>query len=166
MDSIAGSSSLCRFENRFDRSSVDALNLTLLDSFAIAARALPLLPRYRRTKHRCLFLDVDSTYIDLHGNQEEKSYNGHYRRCCLAPVLCYLQGYPTAVFGSGGTRDARKVLEHQFKRLAARLQAKFPDYLIVLRGDAGFNSKLLIELAEACGIKYVTGLSPNQRAAR
>ncbi|MDY6011098.1 MAG: hypothetical protein SPJ12_08145, partial [Duodenibacillus sp.] len=38
------------------------------------------------------------------GNQEEKSYNGHYQRNCLAPVLCYLHGYPIAVFGAGGTK--------------------------------------------------------------
>lgn len=161
---IAGSSNLSRFESQFDRISIDKLNQTLLEAFCIVAKQLNLLPKYRKKKYRCLFLDVDSTFVELHGNQEEKSYNGHYGMSCLAPVLCYLHGYPIAVFGAGGTNDARKVLEHQFKRLIKRLQEAFPDYLIVLRGDAGFNSKFLIDTCDACGIKYVTGLSPNKRA--
>lgn len=161
---IARSSNLCRFENQFDRISVDELNQTLLEAFSIAAKRLNLLPKYRKKKNRCLFLDVDSTFVELHGNQEAKSYNGHYGMSCLAPVLCYLHGYPIAVFGAGGTKDARKVLEHQFKRLIERLQEAFPDYLIVLRGDAGFNSKFLIDACDANGVKYVTGLSPNKKA--
>lgn len=160
---IAGASRLCRFEGEFNRISIDALNQTLLEAFAIAAEKLKLLPKSRRKKNRCLFLDVDSTFVELYGNQEEKSYNGHYGICCLAPVLCYLHGYPIAVFGAGGTKDARKVLEHQFRRLIGRLQALFPDYVIVLRGDAGFNSKFLIDTCDANGIKYVTGLSPNKK---
>lgn len=140
------------------------MNQTLLEAFSIAAKQLNLLPKYRKKRNRCLFLDVDSTYIELHGNQEQKSYNGHYGLSCLAPVLCYLHGYPIAVFGAGGTKDARKVLEHQFQRLIERLHKAFPDYLIVLRGDAGFNSKFLIDACDANGVKYVTGLSPNKKA--
>ena len=48
------------------------------------------------------------------------------QRNCLAPVLCYLHGYPIAVFGAGGTKDARKVLEPQFKRLIKRIKELFP----------------------------------------
>lgn len=161
---IAGSSRLSLFENSIDRKSVDQLNQALLEAFSIAAKRLNLLPKFRKKRNRCLFLDVDSTYVELHGNQEQKSYNGHYGLSCLAPVLCYLHGYPIAVFGAGGTKDARKVLEHQFKRLIGRLQALFPDYVIVLRGDAGFNSKFLIDTCDANGIKYVTGLSPNKKS--
>ena len=52
----------------------------------------------------------------------------------------------------------------QFQRLIERLHKAFPDYLIVLRGDAGFNSKFLIDACDANGVKYVTGLSPNKKA--
>lgn len=83
---MASSATLCRFENGFDRHSINALNETLLSAFIDADRRLGLLPRIRRKKYRCLFLDVDSTYIKLYGNQEKKSYNGHYQCCCLAPV--------------------------------------------------------------------------------
>lgn len=163
---IAGASRLCRFENEFDRHDIDKLNAALLEAFHLAAKKLKMLPSYRRKNYRCLFLDVDSTYVDLYGNQEEKSYNGHYQRNCLAPVLCYLHGYPIAVFGAGGTKDARKVLEPQFKRLIKRIKSYFPDYVIVLRGDAGFNSKVLIDTCDESGIKYITGLPPNAKAEK
>lgn len=161
---IAGNSLLCRFENKFTDDDIDKLNGTLLEALDLAVRKLKLLPTCRRKGHRCLMLDVDSTFVDLHGNQEKKSFNGHYQRSCLAPVLCYLHGYPIAVFGAGGTQDARKVLERRFKQLIGRIQERFPDYVIVLRGDAGFNSKFLIDTCDACGVKYVTGLPPNPKA--
>lgn len=65
---MASSATLCRFENGFDRHSINALNETLLSAFIDADRRLGLLPRIRRKKYRCLFLDVDSTYIKLYGH--------------------------------------------------------------------------------------------------
>ena len=159
---MAGGSNLCRFENRFTREDVDGMNQTLLDAFSIANSRLQLLPKVSPGKKRFIYLDVDSTHVDLYGNQEKKSYNGHYQCCCLAPVVCYLHGYPIAVYGAAGTSDARKVLEHHFVRLHQRLVAMFPDYIIALRGDAGFNS---IPLLDYCGrhrAPYITGLAPNK----
>lgn len=162
----ASSATLCRFENSFDRHSIDQLNETLLTTFAHANKKLGLLPKYRRKGYRCLFLDVDSTYVELYGNQEEKSYNGHYRCCCLAPVLCYLHGYPVAVFGAAGTTDARKVLEHYLPRLLQRIQELFPEYIIVLRADSGFNSNKLIATCLAQGAHYIMGFPPIKAAQK
>lgn len=41
---IAGSATLCRFENSFDRHSIDQLNETLLTTFAELDKAVGLLP--------------------------------------------------------------------------------------------------------------------------
>lgn len=160
----AGSATLCRFENSFDRHSINALNDTLLNAFVDADKKLGLLPRIRRKKYRCLFLDVDSTYIELYGNQEKKSYNGHYQCSCLAPVLCYLDGYPVAVYGAAGTSDARKVLEHYLPRLLKRIREALPDYIIVLRADSGFNSNALIETCRKYGAHYIMGFPPIKAA--
>lgn len=163
---IAGSATLCRFENSFDRHSVNQLNETLLATFAEANRTLGLLPKIRRKGYRCIFLDVDSTYVKLYGNQEKKSYNGHYQCCCLAPVLCYLHGYPIAVFGAAGTTDARRVLEHYLPRLLRRIRELFPDYIIVLRADSGFNSNKLIGTCLTQGVHYIMGFSPIKAAQK
>lgn len=61
-----------------DLNDHDQLNETLLTTFAQANNKLGLLPKIRRKGYRCIFLDVDSTYVELYGNQEKKSYNGHY----------------------------------------------------------------------------------------
>ena len=161
---IAGSATLCRFENSFNRHSIDQLNETLLTTFAQANEKLGLLPKIRRKGYRCIFLDVDSTYVELYGNQENKSYNGHYQCCCLAPVLCYLHGYPVAVFGAAGTTDARRVLEHYLSRLLKRIRELFPDYIVVLRADSGFNSNRIVETCLARGVHYIMGFPPIKAA--
>ena len=142
----ASSATLYRFENSFDRHLINALNVTPLIAFINADKKLGLLPRIRRKKYRCLFLDVDSTFIELYGNQEKKSYNDHYQCSCLAPVLCYLHSYPIAVFGAVGTSDAHKVLERYLSRLLKRTKEPFPDFITVLRADSGFNSNALIDM--------------------
>ena len=161
---IAGSATLCRFENSFNRHSIDRLNETLLTTFAQANKRLGLLPKIRRKSYRCIFLDVDSTYVELYGNQENKSYNGHYQCCCLAPVLCYLHGYPVAVFGAAGTTDARRVLEHYLPRLLKRIREFFPDHIVVLRADSGFNSNKIVETCLAQGAHYIMGFPPIKAA--
>lgn len=133
-------------------------------TITVFAQLCNMLPRIRRKKYRCLFLDVDSTYIKLYGNQEKKSYNGHYQCCCLAPVLCYLHGYPIAVYGVAGTSYARKVLEHYLPRQLKRIQKAFPDYIIVLRADSGFNSNALIETCQKLGAHYIMGFPPIKAA--
>lgn len=109
---------------------------------------------------------MDSTNVELYGNQENKPYNVHYQCCCLAPVLCYLQGCPIAVFGAAGTTDARKVLEHYLPRLLRRIREPFPDYIIVLRADSGFNSNNLIETCLANGAHYIMGFPPRRPSTR
>lgn len=162
----AGSSSLCRFENSINEEDIKALNEALFSTFCSANDKVGLLPSYRKKQHRCLFLDVDSTHIDLYGNQEEKSYNGHYQCNCLAPVLCYLHGYPIAIYGAAGTKDARKVLEDHLADLLDRVKKAFPQYRLVLRGDAGFNSNAIISTCETAGVHYVTGLTPFKSAQK
>lgn len=163
---LARSSTLCRFENRFERVGIDAVNSAIFECFCIANYEHKLLRSPKPGRKTCLFLDVDSTHVDLYGNQEQKSYNAHYKTNCLAPCLCYLDRWPVAVFNAPGTMDARKVLEPQLRRLLRRIMDAFPEYRIVLRADAGFNSKVLIGICDDLGVDYVTGLSPNKKAQK
>lgn len=78
--------------------------------------------------------------------------------------MCYLHGYPIAVYGAAGTSDARKVLEHYLPRLLKRIQKAFPDYIIVLRADSGFNSNALIETCQKLGAHYIMGFPPIKAA--
>ncbi len=164
--SLAGSSTLCRFENRFNRHSIDAVNSSLFECLIKAEKRLGLMPRAKPRKETCLYLDVDSTHVDLHGNQEKKSYNAHYQTNCHAPCLCYLNGWPIAIFNAAGTDDARKVLEPQLRRLLGRIQKAFPKYSLVLRADAGFNSTYIVDTCRDFHVHYIMGFSPNKAAQK
>lgn len=96
--------------------------------------------------------------------QERKSYNAHYQTSCLAPVLCFLNGWPIAVYNAAGTEDGRKVLEHQLERLIKIIKRAFPHHCILLRGDSGFNSRKIIKICEKQNICYVIGFSLNKKA--
>ena len=68
------------------------------------------------------------------------------------------------MYGAAGTSDARKVLEHYLPRLLKRIQKAFPDYIIVLRADSGFNSNALIETCQKLGAHYIMGFPPIKAA--
>ncbi len=163
-EQCASSSTICRFENSVSREAIDAMNKALFEALLIANKHLRLFPRAGKNTHPTLMLDVDSTHVDLYGNQERKSYNAHYQTSCLAPVLCFLNGWPIAVYNAAGTEDGRKVLEHQLERLIKIIKRAFPHHCILLRGDSGFNSRKIIKTCEKQNICYVIGFSPNKKA--
>lgn len=139
------------------------MNKALFEALLIANKHLRLFPRAGKNTHPTLMLDVDSTHVDLYGNQERKSYNAHYQTSCQAPVLCFLNGWPIAVYNAAGTEDGRKVLEHQLERLIKIIKRAFPHHCILLRGDSGFNSRKIIKICEKQNICYVIGFSPNKK---
>lgn len=57
-----------------------------------------------------------------------------------------------------------KVLEHYLPRLLKRIREAFPDYIIVLRADSGFNSNALIETCLKLGSQYIMGFPPIKAA--
>ncbi len=160
----ASGSTLCRFENSVSRHAIDDLNKALFEGLLIINKNYRIFPRADNGTHPVLTLDVDSTHVDLYGDQEKKSYNAHYQTSCLAPVLCFLNGWPLAVYNAAGTEDGRKILEHQLERLIKTLKRAFPNHRLLLRADSGFNSKKIVKICEDTGVCYVTGLSPNKKS--
>ena len=75
VNDAAGSSTLCRFENSITRHDLDRLNCCFLDALLRANRKHRIFPRAGARKTPVLIIDVDSTHVDLYGNQEGKSYN-------------------------------------------------------------------------------------------
>lgn len=146
------------------RHAIDDLNKALFEGLLIINKNYRIFPRADNGTHPVLTLDVDSTHVDLYGDQEKKSYNAHYQTSCLAPVLCFLNGWPLAVYNAAGTEDGRKILEHQLERLIKTLKRAFPNHRLLLRADSGFNSKKIVKICEDTGVCYVTGLSPNKKS--
>ena len=75
-----------------------------------------------------------------------------------------IDGFPVGVFN--GTEDGRKTLVRVFGKMIDTIRARWPDCIILLRADSGFNSTALIDLCEKKDIFYLIGLAPNKRLVK
>jgi DDE family transposase len=113
-----------------------------------------------------IVLDLDSTDIPLHGEQEERFFHGYYGHYCYLPlyivcgehVLC-ARLRPSNIDGAQGS-----VAEVQ--RMVAQIRQAWPQVRIILRGDSGFCREELLSWCEAHGVDYVVGLAQNPRLLR
>ncbi len=76
---LASPSTLCRFEQRFDRKAAVAFHKVLFDLFV---QAHPRPPKR-------LILDVDATDTPLHGEQDGRFFNGYYDHYCFLPLYVF-----------------------------------------------------------------------------
>ncbi len=79
VETLASSSTRCRFEQRFDRRAVVALHQVLL---ALFIQAHPRPPKR-------VVLDVDATDTPLHGEREGRFFHGYYDRYCFLPLYVF-----------------------------------------------------------------------------
>ncbi len=79
VENLTSPSTLCRFEQRFDRQAAVALHHVL---FAQFIQAHPRPPKR-------VVLDVDATDTPLHGEQEGRFVHGYYDRYCYLPLYVF-----------------------------------------------------------------------------
>ena len=92
-EDLASDSTLCRLEKNIDYNTIVNLNKLLVEKFISSFKSSP----------KELILDIDATDIELHGNQEDRAYNGYYQEYCYLPlhVTCnddLLVSYLTHIF--------------------------------------------------------------------
>ena len=160
-EALAGKSTLNRMELgtgmptrykkiTFWRDSVDEL---LVDVFLEAHPAPP----------QQIVLDIDTTDLALHGNQEGKFYHGYYKHYCYLPlyifcgdqVLC-ARLRPSSIGPAVGSRK-------EVERIVQQIRQRWPEVEIILRGDSGFCSDELLAWCEQSRVEYVVGMARNQR---
>jgi hypothetical protein len=160
-DLLAGKSTLNRMELgsgiatrykkiTFWRDSVDKL---LVDVFLEAHSTAP----------RQIVLDIDTTDMALHGNQEGKFYHGYYKHYCYLPLFIFCGEYvlcarlrPSNIGPAVGSRN-------EVERIVQQIRQRWPDVEIILRGDSGFCSNELLTWCEDNRVDYVVGVARNQR---
>lgn len=160
-EALAGKSTLNRMELgagiatrykkiTFWRDSVDQL---LMDVFL---EAHPVPPQR-------IVLDIDTTDMALHGNQEGKFYHGYYKHYCYLPLYIFCGDHvlcarlrPSSVGPAVGSRK-------EVERIVQQIRQRWPDVEIVLRGDSGFCSDELMAWCEGNRVDYVVGMARNQR---
>lgn len=134
----------------FWRDSVDEL---LVDIFL---EAHPVAPAQ-------VVLDIDTTDMALHGNQEDKFYHGYYKHYCYLPLYIFCGDHvlcarlrPSSIGPAVGSRK-------EVERIVKQIRQRWPEVEIILRGDSGFCADELLTWCENNGVHYVVGVARNQR---
>jgi hypothetical protein len=134
----------------FWRDSVDDL---LVDVFVEAHKVAP----------QQIVLDIDTTDMALHGNQEEKFYHGYYKHYCYLPLYIFCGDHvlcarlrPSSIGPAVGSRK-------EVERVVQQIRQRWPEVSIILRGDSGFCSDELMTWCEKNRVDFVVGMARNSR---
>ncbi len=110
-----------------------------------------------------IVLDIDTTDMALHGNQEGKFYHGYYKHYCYLPLYIFCGDHvlcsrlrPSNIGPAVGSRK-------EVERIVQQIRQRWPEVKIILRGDSGFCSNELMTWCEENGVEYVVGVARNQR---
>ena len=160
-DLLAGKSTLNRLELgtgtpsrykkiTFWRDSVDEL---LVNIFLEAHQVAPAQ----------IVLDIDTTDMALHGNQEDKFYHGYYKHYCYLPLYIFCGDHvlcarlrPSSIGPAVGSRK-------EVERIVKQIRQRWPSVEIILRGDSGFCADDLLRWCENNHVEYLVGVARNQR---
>jgi Transposase DDE domain group 1 len=152
---LASQPTLSRFENGVRASELYRLSETLLELY-LATHPGP---------RKVLVIDLDGTDDPTHGHQQLSFFHGYYEEHMYHPLFVFdgQDGFPlAAVLRPGNTHDSFGAVAI-LKRLLPRLQAAYPEALILVRTDAGFAIPALYEFLEEQGVRYVIGFITNNR---
>lgn len=158
-DALASQPTMSRFYNRLDDAS--------LEQFEAVHREMRR-RIYSVKAPKFVLLDLDSTLLGTFGGQEGEAFNYHYQAHGYHPLVCY----------DGITRDLLKIelrngTDYSCTGVVPFLTPvldeyldQYPDTMISLRGDSGFASPELYDLAETKGCSYAVRLKINSTLTR
>jgi Transposase DDE domain group 1 len=134
----------------FWRDSVDELLVNVfLDAHPVAPQQI--------------VLDIDTTDMPLHGNQEGKFYHGYYKHYCYLPLYIFCGDHvlcarlrPSSIGPAVGSRK-------EVERVVQQIRQSWPEVRIILRGDSGFCSDELMTWCEKNRVDFVVGMARNSR---
>ena len=132
---------------------------------ALLGKSIEILEHRGDTEN--IIIDIDSTPVELHGNQQHRAYDAHYGINGYLPILITVNNHPAWVqIAPGAANGAALALLH-IRTILQTVKTKFPDALVVVRADTGYNNNALIQAIvdenakfiignNACGGKYQT----------
>jgi len=159
---LAGKSTLNRMElgaqqkgekERYKKIIIDdaAVDRLLVDIFLQAHRSVPAE----------IVLDVDSTDIPLHGEQEERFFHGYYGQYCYLPLYIVCGEYVLCARLRPSNIDGAQGCVAELERIVAQIRQSWPQVRIIVRGDSGFCREELLSWCEQQAVDYVVGLAQN-----
>jgi hypothetical protein len=161
---LAGKSTLNRVElgaakigekERYKKIILDegAVDRMLVDIFLQAHSAAP----------KEIVLDLDSTDIPLHGEQEDRFFHGYYGHYCYLPLYIVCGEHVLCARLRPSNIDGAKGSVEEVERIVGQIREAWPQVRIILRGDSGFCRDELLTWCEEHGVDYVVGLAQNAR---
>jgi len=156
---LAGKSTLNRMElgdgtpHRYKKITFwrDAVDDLLVDVFLEAHTAAP----------EQIVLDIDTTDLALHGEQEGRFYHGYYDHYCYLPLYVFAGEHVLCARLRSSNIDPSAGSRKEIERIVQRIRARWPEVTIVLRGDSGFCREELMAWCEANQVEYVFGMARN-----
>lgn len=152
-DALASASTLCRFENKFERKIALDIHKEMLNQFVKSFNKAP----------EKITLDFDPTDLPTYGKQENRHYHGYYKHECFLPlhVFCgekllvsYLR--PSNIDGAKHSWGILSLLVKYFRKV-------WPNVKILFRADSGFCRHKILTWCEKNNIDYIVGIGANKR---
>ncbi len=153
-DALASQPTISRCINGFSKEALNQFNELLLQMLEKA---------YRIEEMKHIVLDIDSTHVQTYGEQENRGYNYHYSSTGFHPLVVYngLTGDLLKVELREGNIYTSKNARDFLEPLIIWLKEHFPDASILIRGDSGFATPEMYELAEEYDADYLIRLKQN-----
>ena len=143
---LAGKSTLNRLElgdgspHRYKKITYwkDAIDALLVDAFLEAFEQAP----------EEIVLDLDTTDVELHGDQEGRFFHGYYDEYCYLPLYIFVGEHLLCVRLREANRDAADGSLQEVQRIVEQIRAQWSQVRIILRGDSGFCRDELMDWSE------------------
>jgi hypothetical protein len=110
-----------------------------------------------------IVLDLDTTDIELHGDQEGRFFHGYYDHHCYLPLYIFCGEHLLLMRLRTANRGAAEGCVEELTRIVAQIRERWPRTRIVLRGDSGFSNEPLMSWCEQNRVHYVLGMARNSR---
>ena len=110
-----------------------------------------------------IVLDVDSTDIPLHGEQEGRFFHGYFGQYCYLPLYIVCGEYVLCARLRRSNIDGAQGCVAELERIVEQIRQQWPQVRIIVRGDSGFCREELLRWCEQHTVDYVVGLAQNAR---
>ena len=150
-ESLASSSTRCRFERPAERQWAMAIHQVLVEQLIASHRRAP----------RELVIDFDATDDPVHGHQPGRFFHRYYDRYCFLPLYAFCGRQLLVAYLRPSNIGAARHTWAILSRLVKRLRQAWPGVRIVLRGDAAFCRHRMLDWCERHRVGYIVGLVRN-----
>jgi len=150
---LASSSTLCRWENRADRSAAWRIHEVMVGRFIASFKRAP----------KRLVLDFDATDDAVHGKQEGRFFHGYYDHYCFLPLYVFCEDQLLVSYLRPSRIDGAKHAWAILALLVKRLRQAWPKVRLIFRGDSGFCRWRMLSWCERHDVSYIIGIAKNAR---